>query len=441
MNYRFQYSPVLRPPQTRDRKEDPRNPLIKYFNLKSGTIQHNRVARAYGNQDMYRDATASDANHIEKQLSVLEQVASRVFNRTKAAQKLGAASVDVTRTELNTIRKFLFVMKYRNQRFWQKYNRPSIAEYIEVDKSYVANFMRQRGFKKPAEVWLCTIKAILDTRIDPQGKWKETVLEKAFEHDALWFIMNMTESYLNFCTPQDPEHDEFIITENGFGIHEGPTAVNPTTDPITGAELAETGKYTEYHKIAPLSPRLLVVLRSNFLRPGQEQMLRALRATPDIPDTPSLFEDLRLEAAKPSYGILSDHGELSDDHVFTFKIQKLSRKWVDLFNTVALAEARKSITWKSDAAMQRTMRAYLEHPAFRPVQGLDMGEKRELKEKLFTLLGGDATTIPKVFTMTDEMKRELKKNPKLAPYFKLGKTTPLYQRLRAYSHQEEPPLA
>jgi len=78
----------------------------------------------------------------------------RVFNRTKDAQKLGAASVDLTRTELNTIRKFLFVMKYRKQGFWQKYNRPSLAEYVGVDRPDVTSFMRRRGFKKPVEMWL-----------------------------------------------------------------------------------------------------------------------------------------------------------------------------------------------------------------------------------------------------------------------------------------------
>ncbi|KAI5843704.1 hypothetical protein BZA05DRAFT_410398 [Tricharina praecox] len=427
----------------RARKEDPRNPLIKFFNLNTGEIEHNRVGRAYGHQDMYRDVTASDANHIEKQLSVLEQIASRAINRIKDSQKMGASSVNLTRTELNTIRKFLFVMKYRNNRFWRKYNCGSMAAYDEVDKAEVQKFMRRRGFKNPGEVWLCTIKAILDTQIDPEGKWKTTVLENAFEHDALWFIFNMTESYLNFCTPDNPEQDEFIVTENGFGIHEGPSMHSVSIDPGTGSKKVQSGTYTEYHKLAPLSPKLLLVLRSNYLRPGSEEALRVIRARPNVPNTPSLFEDLQLAPATASYGsFIGPNEELSDDHVFTFSIQKISRKWVNDFNAIALEEARASISWKSDMAMQRTLRAYLEHPKFPPMAAMMAELKRDAKVRLLTLLGGDTTSVlkPMVLTgdlteemaeklrrkmekgMPEDMKREMQNNVKLAPYYKLGGT-------------------
>jgi hypothetical protein len=83
-------------------------------------LEERQTGQAYGNQDMYRAVAASDADHIEKQLAVLEGAASRLVRRIKDAQKTGAATIDIVRGDLNHFRKFRFVMKYRNNKFWKK---------------------------------------------------------------------------------------------------------------------------------------------------------------------------------------------------------------------------------------------------------------------------------------------------------------------------------
>jgi len=129
----------------------------------------------------------------------------------------------------------------------------------------------------------------------------------------------------------------------------------------------------------------------------------------------------------------SEHGELRDDHVFTFKIQKLSQKWVDLFITIALAETKvnhveiRCSDAEDDAGVLGTS-------SFPAVLGLEIMQKWE-KKRLFTLLGGDATTISNGNTMWNEMERMAKENPMLPPYFKLCKTPFSTQRLRAYNPQ------
>jgi hypothetical protein len=403
----------------RNQYNDPRNPLIKFYNLETGVLDQCHIARAYGNQDMYRDLNASDANHIEKQLGILEQDASRVVRHIKEAQTSGATGVDLTRIQLNNLRKFLFVMKYRNNLFWKKYNR-TMKEYTSVDKSEVQAFMKRHGFTKPAEVWLHNLKFILDTHIDVREEWKQVVLQNVFSHDAQWYILHMTGAYLCFCQPIHPD-DEFIIAENSFGIHEGPT--------IPG------GSYTEYHRVAPLAPQLLLVLRSNLFRDGNEQLLRAYRARPEVSDSPSMFEALQLHPATPTYGVQDmESFEARDDHVFSFKIQKISTDYTNIFNAVMLEEARESITWFSDKAMQKALKAYLANPKFLPDATTFMENKRLAKVRLLGILDGLA---PEQFPLSPEgvvekVEDELSNKPELEVYFKLGRARYTHSSSSAY---------
>ncbi|KAI5818950.1 hypothetical protein BZA77DRAFT_242319, partial [Pyronema omphalodes] len=335
-----------------DPESDPKNPLIKCYDLDTMAIEERRVARVYGIQDMYRDVSAADMNHIENALATLEQSASQVVRLIKEYQNnRPTATLTLTRIQLRQLRKFLFVMKYRTGGFWRKYSH-TLEEYdTAVDKARVAKFMRKKKLTRPIDVWLRTMKVILDTKIDAVGSWRRTVMQEAFEDDALWYIMHMSESYLAFCEPENAE-DEFIITENGFGIYEGPTSSK--IDEATGAE--NDSWYTEYHKLAPLSPKLLLVLRSNYLRKGNEEALRKNRMRPEVTNAKSLFEDLPLEPATPSYGMAFARQFVEkDEHTFAFKIHKVSREYLDLFNGILLQEARELITWRTDTAMKRTL--------------------------------------------------------------------------------------
>ncbi|KAF8250899.1 hypothetical protein K440DRAFT_616539 [Wilcoxina mikolae CBS 423.85] len=409
--------------QGRDDYDDPKNPLIKFYDLKTGVLEQARVARVYGHQDMYRDLNASDVNHIENKLSVLENDAARVVKRIKDAQKSGAATVDLTRIQLNDLRKFLFVMRYRSDTLWKKFGCTTMDEYTEVDKTHVQAFMKLRGFTKPAEVWLHTMKVILDTPVDSRGEWQKSVQENGFLHDAMLYIYHMTESYLSFCQPTH-QHDEFIITENGFGINEGPNTFTYGIDPHTKLPTIKPESFTEYHKFAPLSPKLLLVLRSNFLRKGNEVLLRAMRARPGVPNTPSLFENLQLDVAIPSYGmgVYARDFEMKDDHIFSFKIQKISTSYTDLFNAAMLEEARASITWSSDKSMQNTLKAYLANPKFPPNLATFLELKRKAKLRLLGILDGSAPKVSPLLqgNLVEMVGNYAAQKPELEVYFLLG---------------------
>ncbi|KAI5796703.1 hypothetical protein FPQ18DRAFT_386277 [Pyronema domesticum] len=347
-------------------ENDPKNPLIKHYDMSKMVIEEQRIARVYGVQDLYRDLSAKDSNmnHIESKLGTLEQYASDVVRRIREYQKSRPyrnSVITLTRIELNYLRKFLFIMKYRHSLYWRKYAQ-EVTAYKEIDKPQIIAYMQRNNMSQLSEVWLRTMQVILDTEIDPEGSWQRTLMRDAFVLDAVAYIYHMTQFYLTLCEPSNAD-DEFVITDNGFGIHEGPTFI--TRNIQTGEE--EAGSYTEYHLLAPLSPRLMLVLRSHLLLKGNERKLREHRMRPDVTNQKSLFEDLELEPAVPSYGANPVNFQARNDHTFSFKFHTVSRKYLNLFNGILLHEARESITWRTDSAMKRTMAAFIIHPQLKMI--------------------------------------------------------------------------
>ncbi|KAI5792565.1 hypothetical protein DFH27DRAFT_485537, partial [Peziza echinospora] len=360
-------------------KLDVKNPPLKFYDMETETRSLHYTSRCYGIIDMYRDISQlKDQQHIEKMLSELEAISAKIVARILQAVDAitggdGRKVVNLTRIERNSLRKFIFVMKYRTALFFHKYNHHTLATYEAVDKDSLTQFMRKTKISSPRMVWLNNLKTILETHIDAEGTWVHDVRETMFVHDANWFIFNMQESYMAFVTPGDEviaEEGEFILSESAFGIHEGPTE-GPGASGETGG-----GEFIEYHKLAPLSPRLLLVLRSNFLRKGNEGVYDQLRqmtekltssAGKKLMATPSVFAGLELEPATPSYGLnLPVHRfKPKDDDLFAFKIQKINSKYLHLFNTIILAEAKVSLTWKTDKAMKNTLKEYLDNEDFK----------------------------------------------------------------------------
>lgn len=136
----------------------------------------------------------------------------------------------ITRTERDTLRKFLFIMKYRSSSAYKRYYHHDAEEYPENDKERLLKYMREKGYKKPVDVWFDNINAMLELKMDPQMEWMGWLMEHVYPDDAMWFIAHSQKMYLALCTPSDPE-SEFLLTENAYGIHEGPVSLfmNPIT--------------------------------------------------------------------------------------------------------------------------------------------------------------------------------------------------------------------
>lgn len=207
------------------------------------------VARTLGKVDMYRDfAKTENQQGLEKQLADLESLAGRVVAAIRKRFEAGNEDVWITRLERDTLRKFLFIMKYRSSNMHQRFCPETFEDYSTDDREEMLEYVRGKDFKKPIDVWFDNIKAMLELEMDPSGKWTEEIRRRAYPPDAEWFVHHTQGMFMALCTPSEKE-DEFLLTENGYGIHEGP--VSGLVDPSTGQFTA-----TSYNRVPRLCYRL-----------------------------------------------------------------------------------------------------------------------------------------------------------------------------------------
>ena len=403
----------------------PDEPMLNIANFDGVTasIVESPVAKTLGMTDMYRDIRegAKNQHHLEEKLSKLESQAGMVVSKIRKSFEAGGKDVWITRPERDTLRKFLFIMKYRGLRAYKRFYHNDGQAYSEDDRERMLLYMKKGGFKTPFDVWLDNINAMLDMKMDPQLKWMQWLREHAYPDDAAWFIMHCQMMYLALCTPSSPE-DEIILTENAYSIHEGP--VSPFLDPVT--KKMTQGSYTELHLFAPVSPKLIMVLRSFVLpvpeedaneevRVWRESMLEQVKAQHDFSQpTDSLLEDLPIRKARTSYTRIVDgrldlldgeDGSRRASDKFNFQFFPISTEHTNRINFIMLENAHSisTIVFKTQMAMCRTLRDYLTAPCefngvpcFKQVEGTQDDQRlnflRKL-EKILSNMGSKATVI------------------------------------------------
>jgi hypothetical protein len=94
------------------------------------------VSRWFGQEEMYSDVfdTIKAKKDVEKALSKLESQAAGIILKAKKAHANGDAGICLTRVERNTLRRFLFIMKYRGPGFFEKYFCKDPQAYTSEDK-------------------------------------------------------------------------------------------------------------------------------------------------------------------------------------------------------------------------------------------------------------------------------------------------------------------
>ena len=366
--------------------QNSRDAMVNLLDVRTMSLSTAPLSRVFGLHDMYRDfdpsLPGSAQFRIEKKLSTLESRTGKILAATRKAFEAGEGEVHMTRLERDTLRKFMFIMMYRNRKFHGRFN-VSDGEYTANDRAHMMRYMAEKGFKSPMEVWLHNLEAIVDLNMDAGGAWTERIVERMYPDDAMWFLKNMQMYHLAFCTPKHRD-DEFVLTENAYGIFEGPN------DP--------TGAWTDYHLFVPISPKLIGVLRSNMLGQGywesseQKQMrqmqLWALRSQHLNPETAvSCLEDLPVKVARNNYSRVVNNrlfplfGPIMsqfEKHIFYFSFFPIESRFVMKINTLLLENAAETnlILYKSRTALKRAVEGYLtmDMPGFkrfsRPPAGL-----------------------------------------------------------------------
>jgi len=222
------------------------------------------VGRICGQDDMYRDDSKFpkyEQRRIETKLSQIEHAASVIISKVTKAHSEGKTNISLSRHDKDALRKFLFVMKYRSPIFFRRFNHQRAEDYNADDRSLFLKYMQENPrLKRPLDVWLDNLIAIIETEMDPAGNWTTEIANRIYPEDAKWLFWNIRYMWLSFVTPSDLG-EEFILTENAFNTHEGP--VDYTINQSTGEHT--TTAYTEFHVLSVISPRLVMVLRHNML--------------------------------------------------------------------------------------------------------------------------------------------------------------------------------
>ncbi|KAJ4289800.1 hypothetical protein N0V90_011131 [Kalmusia sp. IMI 367209] len=392
-NFSHQYNPphsnskkASRRRKNKKTKLYPGDPVINIIDLKDEVPQlsESPVKRIFGLTDMYRDiSNASDYNFLEKEIGRIESQVSSIIADIKKAFEGGMTGFSMSRSQRDLLRKFLFIMKYRGPGFYRRFHGDESGEYNEDDAVQFKLYMQERGYRKPVDVWFKSIKTILDLKLDLEGRWKKELPLRIYPDDARWFIAHMEWYFLAFCTPSDPS-DEFILTENCYNVHEGPnsTALNFKTGEY------EVVSWTSYHEFSPVTPRLMLILRSALLPQEEEdaneniktwrsnmyELNRSFHTDPAA--AKSILEDLPLKKPQNSYTEILPHGiqllpgedgSLRSNHRFTFPFFKINPIQVQRVNCILFDNARltSAIGFNSEASLKRSLEYYLQLPAHR----------------------------------------------------------------------------
>jgi hypothetical protein len=173
------------------------------------------VKRILGEMNMYEKDDAGPVpgsnsktrRSLEQMLGQLENKVAAIFQKITKAYKedvkdkaegtdFGPASVELTRVERDLIRKFLFILKYRGMRFRKRFYHATAEEYDENDRELFLEYMTEKGYTSPLDVWHDNIKAIIDVDMDTEGLWSKELPERMYHMDAQWFISHTDFYYM-----------------------------------------------------------------------------------------------------------------------------------------------------------------------------------------------------------------------------------------------------
>ncbi|PPR00531.1 hypothetical protein CVT24_005505 [Panaeolus cyanescens] len=345
--------------------------IIHFYDVRKGQLAQKQLAKVYGQNNLYRDLKhPTNVDHLEEKLAHLEQEASTVLRAVHLA--IPHRGFTISRAELATLRKFLFLMHYRNDamatRYFEETN-PQNAPLVD----WIRQYKDKRQLDSNSDVWLDGLRYYLETPHHQIVATAEALKEQygqerinemlrkrvdpelddfhAIEYEGLanYFFLGVWEA---------APGTEFILGGNGFGLWEGLVYNTPGV-----------------HRLYVVSPRIVIVLRRTILRQphaNDPSVLYSCLADVEIPQPSVSLADKKIyqqAMSAPTEALgrkLIDHyrtTKLAQGDMFTFEIIKLSQEETYAVNEVALLNSNiqdnGSITFSSPSCMLDTLRAYM----------------------------------------------------------------------------------
>ncbi|KAG1789080.1 uncharacterized protein HD556DRAFT_1400521 [Suillus plorans] len=371
---RFQVGPVKskteRQQEFRRTGVDPE--YVHYYDIATGSLDIRSIGKVYGVPNIYQDVrNTHDINKVEEKLAELERHAASII--TDLHKALPQGTFTLKRRSLELLRKFLFIMHYRNVSCSDIYfqaDHPNNAS----SRQWIESFMKAKGIDSAVGVWLHFLEYYLDSSHSDIMRDAAKVVEKYGEEGLQDMIAeshippdlehfpaytyHVHASYYFFSIWEAAEGEEFILTQNGFGLWEG---------------LADG--YPDLHRIFIVSPRIALILCKNVLRPEMKAIAYITRVSlrsslldvNPAPPTPIYASGPISRADRNSAISLARYrsSQTGANDSFVFKIAKLSRRQTLALNSVLLVNVKQtgSLTFLSRGSMLRTARAFRSFPA------------------------------------------------------------------------------
>ncbi|PBK73421.1 hypothetical protein ARMSODRAFT_952487 [Armillaria solidipes] len=335
---------------------------VFYYDLVSGSLDVRSIGTIYGLKNLYRDASnPSNVNELEEKLSVLERDAAVIIEGLHSSLASGKAILK--RHDLERLRKFLFIMHYRN--CGRSYFNPDHPAGGRQARPWLERYKAKHQCQTHTDVWLHVLRYYLDT---PHSQILD-VAEAEYRQHGWWKIHNPAATHIDpnfeqyqtiayhiqaerysFCIWEANAASEFILTSQGFGLWEGRSG---------------TGDYI--HRMFVVSPRIAIVLRANSSPhegplPVNSTLLKIRQEERTVKLVNGESSFIFPEGTDP----VSVNWNLfrSPDDLFTFSITRLSLSETDAFNAVLLDNVRYdgAITFLGKERMLRTVRTYDHDP-------------------------------------------------------------------------------
>ncbi|KAF9240056.1 hypothetical protein BU15DRAFT_61679 [Melanogaster broomeanus] len=312
---------------------------VLYYDIASGTLDTRPLGKVYGVQNLYEDIrNQENVNELEEKLAVLEREAASIISDVHVA--LPTRNFSIKRRPLEALRKFLFIMHYRQAAVAPVYFQEDHPENVG-GRQWIEHFKKSKGLKTAVDAWLYMLRFYLDNSHSQLMLLGAKIVEKYGMHALFEFLAEShippeiedfpAVTYQTFaggyfmCIWEAAEGDEFVVTCNGFGLWEGCVLVN-------GKSAASYGLRSLICVSAPMLSDLLDVTQS----PPETDYARQ---NPWI-NSATISE---LESYRTS--------KQAEDDLFTFPITKLSRSQTMAVNEVLLRNVRSSLTFLSKDSM------------------------------------------------------------------------------------------
>ncbi|KIK34372.1 hypothetical protein CY34DRAFT_812970 [Suillus luteus UH-Slu-Lm8-n1] len=378
---------------------------VHYYDIATGSLDIRPIGKVYGAPNFYQDVrNTQNINELEGKLAVLERQAASIIMDLHNALPQGTFTLK--RRSLELLRKFLFIMHYRNVSCSSTYFQADHPQNAR-SRQWIESFMKQKDIRSAVEFWLYVLRYYLDAShsdimrdaAELVEKYGELGLQKMMieshilpdlEHFPAYTYHVHANNYF-FSIWEAAEGEEFIVTHNSFGLWEGLADGSP-----------------DLHRIFVVSPRIALVLRHIMLRPELREVMKPIslmscllnvNPAPPTPIYASGEDGVHLNQAHfQSARSMSDYrsSQQGGNDSFMFKITKLSRPQTLQFNSVVLTNVQKtgSLTFLSRGSMLRTARAFRSLPSNFPASELLVPLIAHLTTTMETLPSQSPATVP-----------------------------------------------